>query len=624
VRTTDRLSMKARVRVSILALVVTIVAALSVLHLYGVIGETLEDVGERAFLVGEQIKTYIVETVNREAAALTPSASAEQNKARLYDRIRRDPVLPRILEKSLTRSQTVIEVVVMDDQNKVLAASNPQSAGLAHAPIRTFAEWQGQGFWTRVHQLFRAHEDYAVTIPLSTGSESHPVLVVRVLMSSVLLRAAVLPKLRELALISVASLLMSVLLAALVSNLVSRSIQTISEDLDRVVVGDITGAGYAFESPELVNLQSKIKLLGSQFRGVREDVINLRSNIDHLLRNLEEAVIVFGADGRVQMAGEPALRLFGKTRQELAGRTMDDLFPRWTPIGGVLHRWTATRGPVRDQLVRFERPNMAPLSLLINIEPIDYGDRRAGALITLRNAESRQQIRSELDTAQRLSAISRLASGVAHEIKNPLNAMMLHLQIASDKMQRGISTLPELEIITSELARLDRVVKTFLDFNRPLELHLVQCDIAAIVQEVVALLEPEARRRSVNLCMKDGNGPAVINGDPDLLKQCVLNIAMNGLEATRAGGGLDLSVERTGNEYVINVRDEGCGIPPEIHDKIFNLYFTTKPAGSGIGLAIAYRVVQLHSGTITFESEPERGTWFRLRFPISEPEKLAA
>jgi signal transduction histidine kinase len=475
-----------------------------------------------------------------------------------------------------------------------------------------------------MNQLFRAREDYAVTIPLAAQSQDKPAVAVRVLISSVLLRAMILPKLKELAVISLSSLLMSALLAVLVSNLVSQSIERISKDIDRIAHGEVDGDGAGFNSPELVNVQSKLALLGHQYRGVREDALHLRSNIDQLLRSLEEAVLVFGADGRLQMAGEPAVRLLGKNRQELFGRTMEELFPRWTTIGAVLHRWTATRNSLRDQAVQFDRPNMAPLGLLLNVEPVDYGERRAGTLITLRDAETRRQLRSQLDTAQRLSAISRLASGVAHEIKNPLNAMMLHLQIASDKNQQGLPASEELEVITRELARLDRVVKTFLDFNRPMELHMGDCDLVEIVREVVALIDPEALRRSVQLCIAGAAEPAMIKGDRDLLKQCVLNVAMNGLEATRPGGQMELSVERAANEFIVNVKDEGCGIPPEIHDKIFNLYFTTKPTGTGIGLAIAYRVVQLHSGTITFESEPEKGTWFRLRFPVSRPEEMAA
>jgi hypothetical protein len=623
-REPDSLSMNARVRVSILTLVVTVVIVLSVLHLHGVIGETLEHEGERAYTVGEHIKTYIIETVNRRASALPAPPSMEETRNQWYRLIREDPVLPRILQKSLTRSRHVIEVVVLDDRNRVLAGSDPRTAGTIHAPNRTFAEWQGQSLWVRVTQLFRAGEDYAVTIPLASGSENKPAIAVRVLVSSVLLRASVLPKLRELGIISASSLLLSVLLAVLVSNLVSRSIQRISEDIDRIAQGEVNAGDDQFESPELMRVQSKLASLGLQYRGVREDVIHLRSNIDQLLRSLEEAVLMFGADGRLQMAGEPAVRLFGKSRQELYGHTMDDLFPRWTAIGSVLHRWTLSRTPLRDHIVQFDRPNMAPIGLLLNIEPVDYGDRRVGALITLRDAESRKQLRSQLDTAQRLSAISRLASGVAHEIKNPLNAMMLHLQIASDKNQRGEPAAAELETIARELSRLDRVVKTFLDFNRPLELHFSDCNLVEIVQEVLALVEPEAKRRSVRLCTGESVDAATVNGDRDLLKQCILNIAMNGLEATRPGGGLELSVERSGGDFVVHVRDEGCGIPPEIHDKIFNLYFTTKPAGTGVGLAVAYRVVQLHSGTITFESDVDKGSWFRLRFPVSQQGEIAA
>jgi signal transduction histidine kinase len=622
VRTADPLSINARLRVSILILVITIVGALSVLHLYGVIGEALEDAGERAFIVGEQVRTYLTEALNIEAAKL-PHSGAEQ-KAAWQRLIQNDPILPRVLRKSSTHSPQVIEVVVVDDNNLVLAGSDPQTVGMVHAGNRTFAQWQGQNLWARMDQLFRRSEDYAVTLPVAAGPDSQPAFTIRVLISSALLRAAILPKLRELGLISAGSLLMSALLAVLVSNLVSRSLQQISEKIDRIAHGESSGVSGTLESPELLTLESKLELLGHQYQGVREDVLHLRSNIDHLLRNLEEAVLVFGAEGRLQMAGEPALRLFGKKREDLFGQTIDDLFPRWTPIGTTLQGISMGNKSLRDQVVRFDRPNLAPIDLLLNVEPVNYGDRREGTLITLRNAETRQQIRSQLDTAQRLSAISRLASGVAHEIKNPLNAMMLHLQIATDKNHEGHPAAEELEIVTIELARLDRVVKTFLDFNRPVELRLGDCDLTALAQEVVALMEPEARHRSVQLCTGGTTDPAIINGDYDLLKQCILNVTMNGLEATEPGGSIEIAVEHTGEECVVHVKDDGCGIPPEIHDRIFNLYFTTKPAGTGIGLAVAYRIVQLHSGTITFDSKPDEGAWFRLRFPASYREEKAA
>jgi signal transduction histidine kinase len=618
------MSMKARVRISILALVITIVTVLSALHLHGVIGEALEDVGERANILGEQVKTYLVETVSRETAAPQASRSLEESKAEWYQVIRKDPVLPRILQESLVRSQQVIEIVVLDDQNRVLAGSDPHSRGKIHARNRAFSDWQGQSLWRRIYQLFRAAEDYAITIPLAPSSMTSPVVTIRVLISSVLLRDAIMPKLRELAVISTVSLLMSVLLAVLVSNLVSGSLRTIGENIDRIADGQAAG-GDDFQSPELVSVQSKLARLGRQFRGVQENASQLRSNVDQLLRSLEEAVLVFGPDGRLQMAGEHAVRLLATKRQDLAGRTMDDLFPRWTPIGSLLYEAAGSRSPIKDHEVQFDRPNMPSTSLLLNLERVDYGGGGAGMLITLRDAESRKKLRSQLDTAQRLSAISRLAAGVAHEIKNPLNAMMLHLQIATEKDRAGASTGPELEIVQKELIRLDRAVKAFLDFNRPVTLKLIDCDLAQIVADVVALTEPAARQREVQIRSGGDAAEAFISGDCDLLRQCILNVTINGIEAAPAGGELYVSVDRAANEFIVSIQDNGSGIPPEIQDKIFNLYFTTKPSGSGIGLAVAYRIVQLHGGTISFETSPAMGTCFRLKFPVSMPgEQIAA
>ena len=616
--------MKARLRLSILGLVITIVTALSALHLHGVINEALEDVGERALLVAEQVKTYVIETTQRQAEA---GDSFEETKKAWYVTISSDSVLPHILQKSLTQSKQVIEVVVVDENNTILASSNPSSAGRVHRPGRTFAEWQHQSLWRRVAQLIEAREDYAVTVPLGVAGNPRPIVTIRVFLSSVLLRASVLPRLKELATVMLLSLLMSILLAVIVSNLVSNSIESIGRNIDSISRGD-TGppAAETFESPELVDVQSKLAWLGRQFRGVREDVVHLRSNIDQLLRRLEEAVLVFGADGRLQMAGEPALRLLARKRTELAGATIEEIFPAWTPLGQSIQRANSARKPLRDEPVTLERPNLPASKLLLNVEPVDHGEGRVGTLVTLRDAESRHELRSQLDTAKRLSAISRLATGVAHEIKNPLNAMMLHLEIAAEKSRQGTPASTELDIIRGELFRLDRVVKTFLDFNRPVELRMGDCDVLEIVSQVANLVRPQGEARGVTVEVCASTGHAVIQGDHDLLSQCILNVAINGVEATRPGGSLrfDVDMDRGKNELVLSIADQGDGIPPEIQDKIFNLYFTTKESGSGVGLAVAYRVVQLHSGTITFESEPGKGTCFWIRFPVARVEEAAA
>ncbi len=223
---------------------------------------------------------------------------------------------------------------------------------------------------------------------------------------------------------------------------------------------------------------------------------------------------------------------------------------------------------------------------------------------------------SQFDVASRLAAISRISGGVAHEIKNPLNAISLRLDLlrAHAEIQDG-QLIPEIDVLSKEVRRLDRVVKTFLDFSRPLEVRFAEVDLGALVSEVATLMTPQARVAGVEVHFEAPTEPAWMRGDADLLKQAVLNLVTNALEVMKQGGHLRLKVERTQEQVVAEVADDGPGIPPEVRDKVFQLYFTTKERGSGIGLAMTYRAVQLHNGTVDFSSEMGRGTTFRLQFP---------
>jgi signal transduction histidine kinase len=231
----------------------------------------------------------------------------------------------------------------------------------------------------------------------------------------------------------------------------------------------------------------------------------------------------------------------------------------------------------------------------------------------------------------KLSALGRLMAGVAHEVKNPLNAMTIHLELLKQK----VSALPEpiavptpsggtrnldlnkhVKVIGDEIRRLDHVVVGFLKFARPDELRLQPVQLSSIISEVVSMSAPEAEQRGVTVRAECSNNLPDINADPGMLQQAVLNLALNACQAMPSGGTLKLSCRAKSHRRVeIDVEDTGVGIPPENLGKIFDLYFTTKDTGTGIGLSMVYRIVQLHDGEVEVESTPGRGTRFRLVFP---------
>jgi len=240
--------------------------------------------------------------------------------------------------------------------------------------------------------------------------------------------------------------------------------------------------------------------------------------------------------------------------------------------------------------------------------------------------------------ARKLAALSRLSAGVAHEVKNPLNAMMIHLELLRQQLTppaapalathsgavvpppvrpsaEAAEALEHVEVIANEIRRLDEVVQGFLKFARPEDLKLQPVGLAVLLDEVAAIVGPEAGRAGVTLLFDCAGAPDV-NGDPAMLRQAFLNLALNACQAMPNGGTLRI-LARPARDHRVSVAftDTGVGIDPEHLQRIFDLYFTTKEKGSGIGLSLAYRIVQMHDGEIDVESTPGLGTTFRVLLP---------
>jgi signal transduction histidine kinase len=256
----------------------------------------------------------------------------------------------------------------------------------------------------------------------------------------------------------------------------------------------------------------------------------------------------------------------------------------------------------------------------ISLDFIQEKGSPIGALLTMRDTESVQRIEDEIERSRRMSASGRLTRGVAHEVKNPINAIVLHLQLLQTKLQQiDPDTRRHMDIIGNEIHRLDRVVGILVDFMRPRDLHLEEIDFRRLLEEVVSLAAPDAEQHGVTMAPEFPAEPLTVNVDTDLMKQAILNVVLNGLQAMPQGGTLTVSARRDEDLVITEIRDQGAGIPHDVQEKIFELYFTTKKGGSGIGLAQTFQIMQWHYGSVDFESVEGQGTTFRLRLPLAEP-----
>jgi len=264
-----------------------------------------------------------------------------------------------------------------------------------------------------------------------------------------------------------------------------------------------------------------------------------------------------------------------------------------------------------------------------------------GIMLVVRNLEYLSQVQSTIRYSRKLAALGRLSAGVAHEVKNPLNAMMIHLELLRHQFMpatssraasagragaaAGVATvappvdtsqaMQHVEIIASEIRRLDEVVQEFLKFSRPEDLKLQPVRLAALFDEILPIVRPEADRAGVQVIVESDGLPDV-NGDPVMLRQAFLNLALNACQAMPNGGTLHIQCQSTRNRRVsVSFVDTGVGIRPENLPRIFDLYFTTKEKGSGIGLSMVYRTIQMHDGEIEVQSTPGSGTTFHILLP---------
>jgi signal transduction histidine kinase len=317
----------------------------------------------------------------------------------------------------------------------------------------------------------------------------------------------------------------------------------------------------------------------------------------------------------------------------MVGMRVEEIFAPQTMLGGAVLAAFDRGAQSSAETVTLEDGRQVQISL----DRIDDGraledssngrvDRGLGILLTLRDTGSALELEQELEVSRRLAAIGRLTANVGHEVKNPINAMVVHLELLRGKLAAEVfdrtSAQRHVEILSDEMHRLDRVVETLADFSRPMDLDLREQDLQRVIDQTLELAGAELREHGVRIEMESPQTPIQVRVDAELMRQALLNLLLNAMQAMPSGGVVRVSVRRDQRVAVVEVTDTGSGIPDAVLPRIFDLYFTTKAKGSGIGLAMTYRILQLHGGTLTVRSDadpasPERGTTFTLHIPVS-------
>ncbi len=535
-----------------------------------------------------------------------------------------DPNLNDMLESVVGNSRIIYDAAIVEPNGVAILDTNPALNSKPVPDRPPLTQLRDAGFRRQLRLLYGPATVYNVSIGLDL--DKHEFGSVRVGVSTVFLRNELTPKLQQAAFFSALAIFCSLVLAAVVSNLALGPLKAIARNLDSASAGDILPEEEADSEDEVGLVSLKIAHLGRQIRDTNQIFSALRDNVEQVMTKLQDGLMLFTRDSRVVLVSASAEKFLGRPRREILGRTAEEIFSDGTVLGAVVLPAFQQQRP----LVQYEFDAADRRRVQVSLDFIQEKGTPIGALLTIRDAESVRRIEDEIEISRRLSASGRLTRGVAHEVKNPINAIVLHLQLLQNKLQQDDpDTRRHMDVIGNEIHRLDRVVQILVDFTRPRDLRLEDQDLRKLMENVATLAAPDAARHGVHVQLDlpandlpgEGNAlPAdtlMVRVDSDLMKQAILNLVLNGVQSMTAGGTLTLAARRDEEMILAEVRDQGCGIPPEAQEKIFELYYTTKSdkGGSGIGLAQTYQIMQWHYGSVDFNSIVGAGTTFRLRLP---------
>jgi signal transduction histidine kinase len=617
--------LKTKLVLAITGLVFLVVCTLSWIFL----GQLLRQRMSQAYSANDMVAHQILFATRRALQTNIRAPHVDPNdpkalRATVAEALRSDPALTALMSSAIRYSPTVFDVSIADSEGRGLLSTDPTNLDHVLPHRQEYEELQAGGLLKLMEVVFGPPRVYNVTLPLELNFE--PFATVRVGVRTTFLRFVVEPWLIAAVTYTGVAIICSLIFAAFLANIALKPIEQIGARLDALALAEaeVAGEATAGRSGDAVVLVShKIERIGRRMRNVEEVFSALKENLDQIMTNLQDGILLYTHDARAVLVSDSVERFLGISLAEILGAKLHEVFSRNTRLGRLVRESFDARMALVQEEITTETGRHVEISLdFIHDDRAVYPQETLGALLTLHDVESVREIESDLELSRRLAAIGRLTAGVGHEVKNPINAIVVHLELMRNKLgDADHRAMRHLEVIESEIQRLDRVVQTLVDFSRPVELQLKEQDLRRVVSAVLMLASAELETRDVHVQSDLPDRPVLAKVDADLLKQALLNVVLNGAQAMAEGGKLQVRLAEDGRMASLSIHDEGNGIPDDVRDKIFDLYFTTKKDGSGIGLAMTYRIVELHNGSIEVESDATHGTTFILRFPLASPQE---
>lgn len=554
------------------------------------------------------------ELIAKQIYAQSSRSLARVRRENPWEVLRRDQDLRTLLDASVGYSPHLLYALITDEKGRMILHSEREKEGAVAIERPSLQALLSVDPFHRFEALYERGKIYEATLPLSLDGK--PFGNIQLGIATSLLKRELNTSLKKSLALAGIALPVAWLFAMGLGNLILRPIHKLTQEMDRLRRGEFEVQSHLDREDEFGELASQLQLLGQQMQSDRLQMLSEKAQLQQVVDHLEDGTILFSQDRRVLFFNKAAEGVVGRPLEQIVGLLWEEILVPSHPLRPLLEQ-------AFEQKSGFYNAPMAlpgdggSKDCLVSIFFVTDAQETMGAMVLLKDLESIKTLQSLVSYSAKVTALGRLTSGVAHEVKNPLNAMTIHLELLKEKLNSSPEEVQQsLDVIGSEIRRLDRVVQRFLRFIRPEELSVKLLDLNALLRDVAALLEAQWKDVGIDFVFQFDPDLPLIPADEELLRQAFLNIVLNACQAMPNGGKVRMSTKQEDGFVNVSIGDTGVGIPSEDLDKIFRLYYTTKPGGSGIGLSMVYRIVQMHDGAVDVFSGMDGGTTLTVRLPV--------